>query len=313
MTFFVLRRIGSGLALILVVVTGTFLLISLDPDAAVRNVLGEFATSEQIQRKAAELGLNEPLYVQYGQWIGNALRGDLGHSWITNAPVASALLQRMPVSLSLVLVSTVVTAVFSIVLGLTAAIRGGASDKAVQVLAVFGFAMPNFWFALVLVSLFSITIRLFPATGFVPFTTSPTQWASSLVLPVFALAVGTIASTAQQVRAATIDVLRQDYVRTLRSRGLPSGSIVFKHVLRNAATPALTVLSLQFVGLLAGSVVIERVFAIPGVGSLVVDAALAGDAPQVLGVVSFMVFMVVSVNFIIDLLTGWLNPKVRSQ
>ncbi|MDP9933737.1 peptide/nickel transport system permease protein [Paenarthrobacter nicotinovorans] len=285
--------------------------MNLNPDAAVRNILGEFATPEQIQRKTTELGLNQPLVLQYTTWLGHALTGDLGHSWTTNAPVSTAVIQRLPISLSLVLTSTAVTAGVSVVVGMLAAIRRGVIDRSVQVLAVVGFAMPNFWFALVLVSAFAISVRLLPATGYVPFERNPQLWAVSLVLPVASLAVGTIASTAQQVRAATIEVLNRDFVRTLRSRGLPNRSIILKHVLRNAASPALTVLSLQFVGLLAGSVVIERIFAIPGLGSMVVTSAQAGDAPQVLGVVAVMVVIVVIVNLTIDVLTGWLNPKVR--
>lgn len=311
MTTFIIRRVGSGIALLFVVVSATFLLMSMNGDAAVRNILGEFATAEQIARKASELGLDRPLIAQYGSWLADAITGDFGTSWTTNAPVTTALVQRLPVSLSLVIVSTLVTAVVSVGLGMLAAVRRGFVDRFVQVLAIVGFALPNFWVALILVSALAITMRILPATGYVPFETNPVLWASGLILPVASLAIGTVASTSQQVRAATIEVLNQDYVRTLRSRGLPTRSILFGHVLRNAAAPALTVLSLQFVGLLAGSVVIERVFAIPGLGSMVVNAAIAGDTPQVLGVVAVMVVIVVVVNLVIDLLTGWLNPKVR--
>jgi peptide/nickel transport system permease protein len=313
MAWFLLRRVLSGAALLFVVASATFFLMSLTGDDAARTILGELATDEQVARKAAELGLDRPIIEQYLSWVGSALTGDFGTSWVTSASVTAVLVQRIPVSLSLVFASTVVTALLAVVLGLVAAVRRGIVDKFVQVFAVVGYALPNFWVALVLVSTFAIGVRLLPATGFVPFATSPSGWALSLVLPVASLAIGTVASTAQQVRAATIDVLNQDFVRTLRSRGLPAQSIIFQHVLRNAAGPALTVLSLQFVGLLAGAVVIERVFAMPGLGSLVVSAAQAGDLPQVLGVVTVMVVIVVVVNLVIDLVTGWLNPKVRTR
>jgi peptide/nickel transport system permease protein len=215
------------------------------------------------------------------------------------------------VTLSIVTVAILVTAILATVLGITAAVKRGWIDRFVQVFAVIGFALPNFWVALVLVTIFAVNLRLLPATGFTPLATDPSKWALGLVLPVAALVIGTIASTAQQVRGATIDILERDFVRTLRARGIAKSSLLFRHVLRNAATPALTVLSLQFVGLLGGAIIIEKVFALPGIGSLAVAATTQGDLPQILGLVVVMVVLVVIVNLLIDLATGWLNPKAR--
>ncbi|TXK16394.1 ABC transporter permease [Homoserinibacter sp. GY 40078] len=311
MFFFLVRRVVSGVVLVFAVATITFLLMSLTGGNAARNILGETATEAQVAAKAAELGLDRPILERYLDWLGAALHGDFGTSWFSREPVIESLANRFPVSLSVVTVAVLVTAVLATVLGITAAVRRGWVDRFVQVFAVIGFALPNFWVALILVTIFAVTLHLLPATGYVPITTDPGRWALGLILPVTALVIGTIASTAQQVRGATIDILERDFVRTLRARGISRTSLLFRHVLRNAAGPALTVLSLQFVGLLGGAVIIEKVFALPGIGSLAVNATTQGDLPQILGLVVVMVVLVVVVNLVIDLLTGWLNPKAR--
>jgi peptide/nickel transport system permease protein len=311
MAIFLLRRLGAAIVLVFVIATRTFLLMSMTGGDPARNILGDGATVEQVAAKSAELGLDQPLVVRYVDWLGAAVTGDFGRSWFTNEPVMTSLANKFPVSLSVVVTAILVTALLSAVLGVTAAVKRGWVDRFVQMFAVLGFALPNFWVALILVTVFAVNLKLLPATGYVPFTTDPVRWLLGLILPVAALVVGTIASTAQQVRGATIDVLRQDYVRTLRSRGISHRSLLFRHVLRNAAPPALTVLSLQFVGLLGGAIIIEKIFALPGIGSLAVNATLQGDLPQILGLVVVMVVLVVIVNLVIDLLTGWLNPKAR--
>ncbi|NYD66721.1 ABC transporter permease [Agromyces atrinae] len=311
MLIFLMKRIAAGVVLIFAVATLTFFLMSVGGTDPARNILGEGATEAQVAAKSAELGLDQPLLVRYGEWLSHAVQGDFGRSWFTNEPVIDSLANKFPVSLSIVVTAIILTAIVSAVLGVTAAVRRGWVDRFVQFFAIFGFALPNFWVALVLVSVFAVSLRLLPATGYTPIATDPAAWALGLVLPVLALVTGTIASTAQQVRGATIDVLRQDYVRTLRSRGVSKSSLLFRHVLRNAAPPALTVLSLQFVGLLGGAIIIEKIFALPGIGSLAVSSTIQGDLPPILGLVVGMVVLVVLVNLLIDLATGWLNPKAR--
>jgi peptide/nickel transport system permease protein len=179
------------------------------------------------------------------------------------------------------------------------------------VLSVLGFAIPGFLIALALVIIFAINLHWFKPTGYVPFTDSPSGWLSTVTLPIIALAIGSIAGVTQQIRGSVIDALRQDYVRTLRSRGLSSGRVIYKHVLRNAGGPALAVLAVQFVGLLGGAVIVEQIFAIPGLGQVSVSATTQGDIPLVMGLVVVTAIIVVVVNLLIDLLQGWLNPKVR--
>jgi peptide/nickel transport system permease protein len=220
---------------------------------------------------------------------------------------------RFPVTLSMVVVAIVVTAVISLIFGVVAAVRGGWVDRVLQFVSVAGFAIPNFWLALMLVILLALTLTVLPATGYVPLEDGPGAWAMSLVLPVTSLVVGGVASAAQQIRGAFIDVLDLDYVRTLQARGLGRRSVLLRHVLRNAAPPALIVLSLQFIAQLGGAVVIEKIFALPGLGTLTVNSAIQGDTPALMGVVVVLVVVVVIVNLLIDLVNGWINPKVRLQ
>ncbi|RUR01805.1 ABC transporter permease [Labedella endophytica] len=311
MLTYLVRRLLAGVVMVWVIATATFFLLNANGTNVARTLLGENATDEQIAAKLAELGLDRDIFTRYVDWLQHAIRGDLGSSWLTFQPVTDALLDRLPVTLSLAVAAVVVTGVVSVLLGVFAAYRGGWIDRAVQIVGIAGFAMPGVWLALILVLAFAITLGWFPATGYVPFARSADGWALALVLPVTAISVSSVASTAQQVRGAMIDTLSQDYVRTLRSRGLPERSIVLKHALRNAAPAGLTVLSLEFISLLGSTVVIERIFALPGIGSMVLDATVGGDSPQVIGVVVMMVLVVVVVNLAIDLLNGWLNPKVR--
>lgn len=312
MLFFVLRRVAAAVVLVGVVSLISFLLTWFSPGDPARSILGVSASAEQIAAKRSELGLDQNVLTAYTQWLVHAVTGDLGSSWFNNQPVSEAVATRLPVTLSITVVAIVLAGAIGISLGLWAATRRGVVDSAIQPFAVLGFAIPNFIVAIVLITLFAISLRLLPATGWVDFSADPAAWARSMVLPVAALAVGATAAVAQQTRNAAIVTLQQDYIRTLRGRGLGSGSIYFRHVLRNSAPVALTVLSLQFVGLLSGAVVIEYMFALPGIGALTAGAATSGDQPLIQGAVITIVIAVVLVNLLMDLAYVWLNPKVRA-
>ncbi|WP_439680179.1 ABC transporter permease [Embleya sp. MST-111070] len=309
MITFLTRRLISAVALLLVVSALTFFLMDLLPDPG-RGILGVSATDEQLAAKRKELGLDRPVVPRYLDWLWAALRGDLGTSWTTGLDVSDSIGTKLPVTLSLTLTATLICALFGIALGLFAAIRRGIVDRSVHVLAVAGFAIPGLWVGILLVALFAVKLDWLPATGYVPFGESPVDWARSLVLPVATIAVSGIAAIAQQTRNAVATVLERDYVRTLRSRGLPTRRVLLVHVLRNATPPALTVVGLQFIGLLGGALVIEQIFALPGLGSLAIGATSQSDVPTVQGVVLVSVCVVVSVNLVVDLATGVLDPKV---
>jgi peptide/nickel transport system permease protein len=311
MVMFILRRLGAGVVLLFVSTSLAFLFLYLGAGDIARNILGQQADAAAIAAKEAELGLDRPLLTQYLDWLGGAVTGDLGISWFTAQPVTEGIMARTWVTLSLVLGATVLTAVISVALGVWAAVRHGWVDKAVQVVSVLGFAIPNFLIAVGLVIVFAINMQAFEPTGYTAFTESPSGWVATVTLPIIALTIGGVATVAAQIRGSVMDALGRDYVRTLRSRGLPYNRVVYKHVLRNAAGPALAVLAVQFVGLFGGAIIVERVFAIPGLSDIGVTSTAQGDIPMVLGLVVATVVLVVVVNLVIDLLQGWLNPKVR--
>jgi peptide/nickel transport system permease protein len=311
MLAFILRRLASGVVLILVISALAFSLLYANSENIARRILGQNATAELVARKTEELGLDRPLWEQYLSWFGNALQGEFGRSWFTGELVTTGVTSRFAVTLSIVLGATLLAAVIGVLLGVIAATRGGWVDRVVQVLSILGFAIPGFLVALGLVLLFSIELRWFKATGYIPITTSIGGWLSSVTLPIVALAVATIVVVAQQVRGSVTDALGRDYVRTLRSRGLSMRRVVAKHVLRNAGGPALAVLAVQFIGLLGGAVIVEQIFAIPGLGQLAVSSTVKADIPMVMGLVIVTALLVVIVNILIDLAQAALNPKVR--
>lgn len=312
MIAFVVRRLVAGVFLIFLVSMLTFFLVYSSGANIARNILGQMATEEAVAQRAEELGLNLPIWQQYLNWLTSALVGDLGNSFYNNQPVTAALANRIPVTLSIVIGAVLVVAILSAVLGVLAAVRRGWIDRTVQVFNVIADAIPNFWMALILVVTFAIALPIFPATGYVRFTDDPAQWLLSIVLPIAALSIGGLGA-ASIVRSSMIEVMRQDYIRTLQSRGLSRREILYVHAFRNAAAPWLTILGLQFIGLIGGAVVIEKVFALPGLGSMTVTAALQGDVPIIMGVVLVVVVLVVLIYLLIDLANAWLNPKVRQR
>ncbi|MFI6948063.1 ABC transporter permease [Streptomyces sp. NPDC050422] len=308
---FIARRIASGAVLLIVISFLSYLLLSIPHIDVGRQLLGMSATQDAVDAKYASLGLDSSVLQQYGSWLSHAVRGDLGSSWFTSEDVGQAVGNRLPVTASLMLGVTAVTTVLAILLGVWAGVRRGAVDRFVQILGVVGYALPGFLLTLVLVLVFAVRLDWFPAIGYTGFTDSPSGWLSTVTLPVLSLSVASVAGVSQQVRGAVIDVLRQDYVRTLRARGLPASRIVFKHVLRNASAPALSVLGMQFVGLLGGAVLVEQIFGLPGIGSMTVTYTTRGDIPVIMALVMLTVVGVVLINLLVDVLIGWLNPKAR--
>lgn len=308
---FTLRRLLTGVLLLFVVASIAYLLLYLGAGDIARQILGPSATQELVERKAAELGLDQPLLPRYVEWLAAAVTGDLGTSWFTSQPVDAAISSRLAVTLSLVVGTTILTAVVATVMGVWAARRRGAADRIVQIVSVLGFAIPGFLIAIFLVNVFALNLGWFRPTGYVPFATSIPGWLGTVTLPILALSIGAIAAIAAQVRGSVLDTMSQDWVRTLRSRGLSENRILYKHVLRNAGGPALAVLAVQFVGLLGGAVIVEQIFAIPGLGQIAVSATAQGDIPLVMGLVLATAAIVIIVNVLIEIAHGFLNPKAR--
>jgi peptide/nickel transport system permease protein len=310
-TSLVARRVLVSIPLLLVVSTSTFFLVALIPGDAARAIVGSSGTEEQYAQLRTALGLDEPLPVRFWDWLQGALGGDLGTSLFGQEPVTSMLQSRLSVTLSLVAGSTLVAAAVGVGLGVAGALRPGFLGRALDAFALAGLAIPNFFLGLLLVSWLAVEAGLFPATGYVEPTQSPGEWLRSLVLPIVTLALPGVAVIAKQTRDSLRDALGQPFVRTLRACGVPRRSIVLKHALRNAAIPVVTVAGLVFVGALSGAVLVESVFAMPGLGSLAVQATTQRDLPVIQGVAVLFCLIVVVVNLAVDIAYGWLDPRVR--
>ncbi len=310
MVKFIIRKVLTGVVVFFSVTALTFwLFLARGGEAIARNTLPPDATAEQVTATAESLGLLRPFPVQYLEWLGSVFTGTLGLSYQSGQTVSEILASRIPVTMSLVLVSLLLTVLIAVPLGVFAATRRGWIDRGLQLLSVLVQAIPGYWMALILVIIFGLTLRLFPATGFISIDDSPTGWLSTVFLPSSAITLGVVAFIGNQIRGSMIDVLGQEYIRTLRSRGISTRSLVLRHALRNAAPPALTLLSLQVIGLFGGAIIVERIYALPGLGTVSINSGLRGDVPVVLGVVAFTVGIIVLINLVTDILTGILNPK----
>ena len=311
MILYVLRRLVIGVVLAVLVTFITFLLLSGSFRDMVSTLLGPDATPESVTGRMHDLGYDRPLIVQYVDWLLHALRGDLGTSLFTSQRVLPAVMSHMVVTMSIVFPGLVIALVLSVVLGVWAATRSGAPDRIAQGISLVGHVVPALLTAIILVVVFAVEAKIFPATGYVPFGDSPIGWVRSTTLPVAVLVIAGMAAITAQVRGSMIDELGKDYVRTLRTAGLSTRSIVFKHALRNAGSPALTVTSLQFIQLFSYSVIIENVFALPGFGSFAFTSSQNIDVPVIMGVTIVSVVLVTVVNLIADIANGYLNPKAR--
>ncbi|MEN3280296.1 MAG: peptide/nickel transport system permease protein [Solirubrobacteraceae bacterium] len=306
------RRVLLSVPLVFVVSALTFVLQSLTPGDAARTILGTDYAPDRYRQLKTQLGLDQSVYEQYWDWLRRVFHGSLGESLFSGQPVTSALHERIGTTLSLIIGTLIVSGVVGVGLGVVSALRGsGVLARAVDVLSLLGEALPNFWVGLVLIAIFAVGLRLFPATGYVPIGDSVADWAWSLALPVVTLSLGPVALISKLTRDAMLDVLDQDFIVALRARGIPERTIVLRHALRSAGIPVVTVLGLLFVGLLSGTVLIEAVFGLPGLGGLAVQSTTQHDLPMVQGVAVCFALIVVAVNLLTDLAYGWLNPRAR--
>ncbi|MFD4621042.1 ABC transporter permease [Streptomyces sp. NPDC058475] len=309
----VARRLLSSIPLLFLVSALTFVLVSLVPGDPARTIVGQHATVEQYEAVRRQLGLDDALPVQYGHWLMRVFHGDLGSSLFSGEAVTDVLGGRVPVSLSLITVGTLVSGILGVALGLTSARRGGILVKLVDGLSLVGLAVPAFWFALVLIAVGAVKLRWFPVTGYVPFADDPAAWARSLVLPVLSLSLSAVSIIAKQTRDSVLDTFKRDFIRVMEANGFSRRSILYRHVLRNAALPVVTVLGVVLVSLLAASVFVETVFAMPGLGSLTQQATIQHDIPVIQGTVLCITVFVVMVNLLVDLAYGRLDPRVRTS
>ncbi len=309
-----LRRLLVSVPLLLVVSFLVFSLIVLVPGDPAVALAGPNPGPEQIAAVRESLGLNDPFLVQYWRWLTAALHGDLGVSLFTSQTVWSAITSRLPTTLSLAGFALVLAIVLGVAVGSIAGLRPGTwIDRVATTTASIGVAVPYFWVGMILVLLLSIDHSVLPAVGYVPLTTDPVEWLRHLVLPGTALALAPAAVIARQTRAAVATVMTEDYVRTAKAKGLAPWRVVGKHALKNAALPVVTVFGIEANRLIGGTVVIEQLFALPGIGQLAYQGVFSRDFPVVQGVVLFAALMVLLINIFVDVSYGYFNPRIRQS
>jgi peptide/nickel transport system permease protein len=311
-SLFLLKRLLTFVLTLLAASAVIFAVLDVLPGNAAEMLLGETATPEAVQALKAKLGLDRAPLERYGAWLAGLAQGDLGISISYDTPVSTLIVERLVVTLPLAVMAMVLTTLIALVLGVYAASRHNKpGDYGVMVLSQMGIAVPNFWFGILLILLFSVQLRWFSAGGFPGWEDGIWEGLKALMLPAVALAAVQAAILARITRSAVLDVLREDFVRTARAKGLSTRQVLWRHVLRNAFVPVLTVMGLQFANLIAGTVIIENVFSLPGLGRLVFQAIANRDLLVVRNVVMLLAATVIAINFVVDVLYAVIDPRLR--
>ncbi len=314
MITYIVRRLLFGIIVIFLVTIIIFYLIQMLPGDPARTALGDMASREQVEALRHELWLDRPLPVQYGHWLINTIRGDLGTSIVYHEPVIKMVAYRLPVTIHLAVSAFILSTIIGVAAGTICAVRrGGILDSIVTFFANIGVALPVFWLGMICIYFFGLKLGWVPTMGY----TSPFDdlWLNfkQIVFPVFCIAVPAVAGITRQTRSSMLEVVRQDYIRTARSKGVRELTIVLRHALKNALIPVVTLLGIQLGFLVGGQVLVETVFNIPGMGRLITESALNKDFPIVQACTLLIVLIVVLVNILIDIFYGWLDPKVRYE
>jgi peptide/nickel transport system permease protein len=312
MLAFIIRRLVSTLLVMALVGVFIFLLLHLSPGDPAAIIAGDNATPAQIEAIKTSLGLNDPLHVQFGRWAVRVLNGDLGISIFSNVPVATLIAQRVWPTLSLAFTTIVLAVTLAVAAGVLAAWKAGSLiDRLVMILSVVGFSVPVFVVGYLLIYLFAITLRWLPVQGYTPLAEGFWPWARHLILPSIALGLAYVALIARITRTAMLDVLAEDYMRTARAKGVATGPMLFKHALKSAGVPIVTVVGIGIALLIGGVVITETVFNLPGIGRLVVDAISKRDYPIIQGVILLFSGVYVIINLLVDLSYTLLDPRIR--
>lgn len=306
------KRLISLVPILLGVTILVFLLVHMIPGDPAAAMLGTEATPEAVAALREEMGLNQPLLAQYLTWLGKMLKGDMGRSLHARAPVAELLVDKYAATAQLGLVATIISLAIAIPAGIVSAVRKNSFvDYLATIGSLFGVSMPNFALGIMLILVFSLHLRWLPASGYVPFFQAPLENLKYALLPAITLGTALAAVVARQTRSAMLEVLKEDYIRTARAKGLPERMVVYRHALQNSMIPIVTVVGLQIGRILGGVVITETIFAWPGIGKLVVDGIFARDFPVVQAVTLMMAFSFVVINLVVDLLYGYFDPRIR--
>lgn len=309
---YILRRIILLITTILLVSIITFGVFQILPGDPVRTMLGTEADPTQIENLRSELGLDRPLYEQYGDWMKGLLTGQLGNSIRFSMPVKELLFDRLPVTMSLAGLTLIIVLIISLPLGMFAARRQNKlSDVSLSTVTQIGMAVPSFWLGMMLILYIGLQFSFFKISGYIPWTQSVAGALSTLVLPALTIAIPQIAVNFRYVRTAILEQVQLDYVRTIRSKGMSEQNVMYKHVLKNSMIPILTVFGLIMAEVVAGTIIVEQVFSLPGIGQLLITAISNRDFPLVQGIVMYITVAVVMINFIVDVLYSVLDPRIR--
>ena len=307
-----LRRLGSAVPIMLIVSLITFGMIHMIPGDPAVAIAGLSATAEQIANIRHDLGLDQPVLGQLWHWYANLLTGDLGRSLLLGQPVVQVMLQRLPVTLALSAYALVLTLAIGLTSGIVAALKHNTwIDQATMVFAMLGISLPNFYLGLLMIILFAVDLGWLPTGGYIAFTDNPPGWLATSTMPAISLALLLAGLLARITRSTMLEVLRQDYIRTARAKGLPNHRVVLKHALANALIPITTVVGIIISLLISGSVVTETLFSIPGIGQLLTQAVLSRDYPMVQGGLLIATALLVLVNILVDVCYALLDPRVR--
>jgi peptide/nickel transport system permease protein len=310
----VVRRLLATIPVLLLVTAGVFTLLHLTPGDPIDVMMAESVDATAKAALRRELGLDRPIAVQYVSWMARVLRGDLGRSIRNGEPVVENVSRRIRPSLQLAVMAMTISLLIAFPVGIVSAVRRNRPvDRVGTTFALFGICMPNFLLALLLIFLFGVTLRWLPISGYTDPLEEPWNGFRSLMLPAITLGLALAAVVTRTLRSSLLEALAEDYVRTARAKGLSERRVVWVHVLKNALIPVVTVLGLQLGTLIGGAVITEYVFALPGVGRLVVDAVFARDYPLVQGVVLLIAIGFIVSNLIVDMLYGWIDPRIRSR
>ncbi|EKN70645.1 ABC transporter permease [Neobacillus bataviensis LMG 21833] len=312
MKLYVLKRLFVLIPVLFVVSTVVFLIIHLSPGDPASAMLGDNVTKEQVDELRQELGLNLPLYQQYFNWLFGVLQGDLGNSLFMKQPVMGAIIGHLGPTISLSILGLLLAMVIGIPVGIIAAKRrGSAADQSLMGLSYLGISVPNFLVSLFLMLLFAVTLKWLPVAGFKPLSEGLWNHLQYLIMPTIALGMFHAALIARMTRSSMLEVLNSAFIKAARSKGVKERQVVYKHALRNAFLPILTVIGQSFGGLVAGTIVVETIFGIPGIGQLVINSIAHRDFPMIQGVVLFVTVSYVFINLTVDLLYGVIDPRVR--
>lgn len=312
MLFYISTRLAQSVPVVFLLSLGSFLMLYMVPGDPARVMAGEHAPPQSVEAIREVLGLDKPLLAQLGGWYAGLAQGDLGHSYFLRRSVTQAIAERLEVTLLLATMAITIAVVVGIFLGSLAAIRQNTTlDRVVTTISVLGVSIPNFWFGLILIAVFAVELRWFPTGGYVPLSEDPFESMRRLVLPAITLSLPNTAYIARISRSSVVEVLRKDYIRTARSKGITEWATIYKHALKNAMIPVLTVIGIVFALLLSGAVVTETIFSLPGFGRLLIQAIERRDYPLIQGAMLFVGLIFIAVNLVVDLCYAMVDPRIR--